>query len=311
MIMKLISGILVFVAFQLNTMGGNTMNSVTMIEIEANGMIFTCRVAGDKATGKPVMLLHGWPETSHMWIHLMKKLSAEGYYCVAPNQRGFSDGARPKKADNYELEFLVQDMIAIADAQGFETFHLIGHDWGSAVGWGAIALYPKRIKSWSALSVPHIKAFSNAIRFDKQQIKMSWYMGFFQWRVIPEWALHRRKCKRLRDAWNQSSPTQIEDYLTVFGNKKALKTTLHWYRANYQVLKKGVGTIDFGEVHHPTLLIWGNKDAAIGSKCMELTKPYMKGPFKFVELEAGHWLIQEKYEEVSKEILEHLERNPL
>jgi len=284
---------------------------VRIVDIEANGMTFTCRIAGDKATGKPVLLLHGWPETSHMWIELMKKLSAEGYYCIAPNQRGYSDGARPKKASDYELKYLVKDIIAIADAQGIGQFHLIGHDWGSAVGWGAIALHPQRIKSWTALSVPHVEAFSEAIRFDKQQKKMSRYIGFFQLRGIPEWLLTSRDCKRLREVWNNSSPQQIADYISVFSNKKALKTTLHWYRGNYKRLKKGKGEFELGDVHHPTLLIWGNKDNAIGRKCMELTKPYMKGVFKFVELNAGHWLIQEKFHDVSNEIIEHLKKHPL
>jgi len=313
--MKYVFCILIIASIHLNAMGNNTSSYpdsiVRIVNIEANGMTFTCRITGDKATGKPVLLLHGWPETSHMWIELMKKLSAEGYYCVAPNQRGYSDGARPKKAKEYDLKFLAEDIIAIADAQGFGQFHLIGHDWGSAVGWGAIALYPQRIKSWTAMSVPHIEAFSEAIRTDKEQKKMSRYIGFFQLRGIPESVMRTGDCKLLRAAWDQSSPEQIEDYLSVFSNKKALKTTLHWYRGNHKTLKKGKSEYTLGDVHHPTLLIWGKNDLYVGRKCMELTKPYMKGEFKFVELDAGHWLIQEKFQDVSNEIIEHLKKYPL
>lgn len=288
------------------------MNEVVrIVDIEANGMIFTCRIAGDKSTGKPVILLHGFPETSHMWIGLMKKLVNEGYYCIAPNQRGYSEGARPKKVKDYELKFLAEDIVAIADQQDFGQFHLIGHDWGSAVGWGILALAPDRVKSWSALSVPHVEAFSEAIRFDKEQKKMSKYIGFFQLRGIPEWLLLSGKSKRLRKIWKKCSPEQLEDYLSVLGNKKGLRASLHWYRGNYKRLKKGKGEFTLGKVSLPTLLIWGNKDLAVGRKCIELTKPLMTGPYKLVELDAGHWLIQEEFDKVSKEILEHLNQNPL
>ena len=307
--------ILIIIAIQVTATSNNSSSEpdsiVRVVDIEANGMTFTCRTMGNKATGKPVILLHGWPETSHMWIELMKKLSAEGYYCVAPNQRGYSDGARPKKAKDYDLKYLAEDIIAIADAQGFDQFHLIGHDWGSAVGWAVITLHAPRISSWTALSVPHVQAFSEAIRTDKQQKKMSGYIRFFQLRAIPEWLLTSGDCKRLRAAWNKSSPQQVIDYLSIFSNKKALKTTLHWYRGNYKTLKKGKSEIEFGAVNLPTLLIWGNKDMAIGRRCMELTNPYMKGAFKFVELDAGHWLIQEQLQIVSKEIIEHLKKYPL
>ena len=313
--MKHLFCIIAIAAVHLNTTANISSIEVNEIirteNIEANGMTFTCRVAGDKSTGKPIMLLHGFPETSHMWIELMKKLVAEGYYCVAPNQRGYSPGARPKKPSDYQLKYLVEDVIAIADALGFGQFHLIGHDWGSAVGWGVLALAPQRIKSWTAMSVPHVEAFSEAIRFDKEQKKMSKYITFFQLRGIPEWLLTTGKNKRLRSIWKKCSPEQLEDYLSVLGNKKALKSTLHWYRGNYKRLKKGKGEFTLGDVQHPTLLIWGNKDNAVGRKCIDLTKPYMKGPYTLVELDAGHWLIQEEYEKVSGEILEHLKKHHL
>ncbi|MDP6909670.1 MAG: alpha/beta fold hydrolase, partial [Flavobacteriales bacterium] len=94
-----------------------TMATIDTVNKEVNGMVFRCRVAGDP-THEPVLLLHGWPETSHMWVQMMEKLSTEGYYCVAPDQRGFSPGARPTKVKDYAIQFLVGDVIGLADAFG-------------------------------------------------------------------------------------------------------------------------------------------------------------------------------------------------
>jgi pimeloyl-ACP methyl ester carboxylesterase len=281
------------------------MAQIDIVNKEVNGLTFKCRVAGNPAD-ETVILLHGWPETSHMWIGLMEKLSAEGYYCIAPDQRGFSPQARPEKVKGYAIEFLAGDVIGIADAFSIKSFQLVGHDWGSAIGWAVVAFYPDRIKSWTAMSVPHLKAFSDAVRFDKKQKKMSQYMSFFQWRGIPEWFLLKKDRLNLRKTWKKSSPEELQDYLDVIGNKPALKASLGYYRANYKLLKKGQNMEDYLEVKTPTLMIWGKKDIAIGPVGVEGTAQYMKGAYEYVELDAGHWLMQEAFEECYASIKNHL-----
>ncbi|MGB0368176.1 MAG: alpha/beta fold hydrolase [Flavobacteriales bacterium] len=283
----------------------NAMAQVDIVNKEVNGLTFKCRVAGNPSD-EPVILLHGWPETSHMWIGLMEKLSAEGYYCIAPDQRGFSPQARPEKVKDYAIEFLAEDVVGIADAFGVKNFQLVGHDWGSAIGWAVVAFHPERVKSWTAMSVPHIKAFSDAIRFDKKQKKMSQYMAFFQWRGIPEWFLLKKDRLNLRKTWKKSSPEELQDYLDVIGNKPALKATLSYYRANYKTLKKGQGADGYSDISTPTLMIWGKKDIAIGPVGVEGTKQYMKGPYEYVEIDAGHWLMQEAFDDCYEPIKNHL-----
>ena len=239
-------------------------------------------------------------------IGLMEKLSAEGYYCIAPDQRGFSPQARPEKVKDYAIEFLAEDVIGIADAFGIKNFQLVGHDWGSAIGWAVVAFHPERVKSWTAMSVPHLKAFSDAIRFDKKQKKMSQYMAFFQWRGIPEWFLLKKDRLNLRKTWKKSSPEELQEYLDVIGNKPALKSTLGYYRANYKLLKKGQKMDNYLEVKTPTLMIWGKKDIAIGRTSVEGTAQYMKGDYQYVELDAGHWLMQEAFDACYNPIKEHL-----
>lgn len=298
--MRIILGIILF---SIQTTA--TMAQIQVINKQANGLIFKVRVAGNPSD-EPVILLHGWPETSHMWTRLMEKLSAEGYYCIAPDQRGFSPQARPTDVKDYEIEKLASDVVGIADAFGTQHFQLIGHDWGSAIGWAVVGLYPERVKSWTAMSVPHLKAFSDAVRFDKKQKKMSQYMAFFQWRGIPEWFLLKKDRQNLRKVWKKSSPEELQDYLDVIGNKPALKASLSYYRANYKLLKKGEKVDDYLEVKTPTLMIWGKKDIAIGPVGVEGTAQYMKGPYEYVELAAGHWLMQEAFEDCYQPISVHL-----
>ena len=295
----------VFLILGFSTKG---MAQIQIIEKQANGMTFRCRVAGDPE-GEPVLLLHGWPETSHMWVEMLERLADNGYYCIAPDQRGFSPKARPLKVQNYEIEFLVEDVIALANAFGMDKFHLIGHDWGAAIGWAVVAEHADRIKSWSALSIPHVRAFSDVLRFDKEQRKKSQYMALFQWRGIPEWMLLRKDRNMLRRTWKKSSETELREYLNVIGNKPALKATLAYYRANYKTLKKGKGAERFGDVKTPTLFIWGNRDIAVTRTAAEGTHQYMKGDYRFVELNVGHWLMQEAFEDCAQPILEHLNKN--
>jgi pimeloyl-ACP methyl ester carboxylesterase len=281
------------------------MAQIQIVNKEVNGMTFKCRVAGDP-NAEPVILLHGFPETSHMWIPLLERLAENGYYGIAPDQRGYSVNARPTDVKEYEIEKLVSDVVGLADAFGIDKFQLIGHDWGSAIGWGVVAFHPERVKSWTALSVPHLKAFSDAVRFDKKQKKMSQYMGFFQLRGIPEWIMLRKDRAMLKKTWRESSEEEKEDYLNVMGNKPGLKAALAWYRANYKVLKKGQKMDNYLEVNTPTLLLWGKKDFAIGPVGVEGTAQYMKGPYQRIDLGASHWLIQEAFEECAGPILTHL-----
>ena len=145
-------------------------------DVKVNDLTFTCRVSGLENTGDAVILLHGFPETSRMYYDLIPVLVSEGYKVVAPDQRGYSQGARPPKISDYSIDKLSQDVIDIADAFQFEKFHLVGHDWGSAVGWVTVAFHSDRVISWTALSVPHLDAFFDAINTDKDQQRKSQYI---------------------------------------------------------------------------------------------------------------------------------------
>jgi pimeloyl-ACP methyl ester carboxylesterase len=286
-----------------------TSTAITIRDTAANGMSFRCREAGP-AGGEPVILLHGFPETSHMWTGLMPKLAEAGYRCLAPDQRGYSPGARPEGVGHYRYQDTAADVIALADAVGFGRFHLIGHDWGAGCGWSVVALHPERLLSWAALSVPHVAAFGRAIRENEDQKNRSQYVQFFQAPGVAEAALSANGFERLKGIWSQSTPEEVAEYLSVFSQPGALTGALNWYRGSRGIDPQD-DAVTFGPVTVPTLFIWGNQDMAIGRAGVEAAAAYMKGPYRFVELDAGHWLIQEAPGRVTEEILAHLRSHPL
>ena len=285
---------------------------VTIRDIAANGFSFRCRESGP-AAGEPVILLHGFPETSHMWIPLLERLEAEGYHAVTPDQRGYSPGARPEGSEHYRYQDTASDVIAIADALGFGTFHLVGHDWGAGCGWAVVDLHPERIRSWSALSVPHIGAFGRAIRDDPDQQQRSQYITFFQEPGVAEAALSANDYAGLKAVWSASSEEEKAEYVSVFEQPGALTAALNWYRgsAGIDPTASASAGVAFAEVTTPTLFIWGNQDGAIGRTGVEAGHALMKGPYKFVELDAGHWLIQEQPARVIDEVVGHLRANAI
>src|SRR5271155_4385293 len=103
-------------------------------EIGLGGLTFTVAVAGP-ADGPPVLMLHGFPETRHMWRHQLDALGREGFRAVAPDQRGYSAGARPKETEDYAVGHLVADALGLMDALGAPRFDLVGHDWGGQLAW--------------------------------------------------------------------------------------------------------------------------------------------------------------------------------
>src|SRR6202023_3483195 len=95
---------------------------------------FTVDTAGP-ATGPPVLLLHGFPQTRHMWRYQLRALAAAGFRAVAPDQRGYSAGARPTEVESYASDLLTADALALMDICGARRFHLVGHDWGGQLAW--------------------------------------------------------------------------------------------------------------------------------------------------------------------------------
>ncbi|MGL5833082.1 MAG: alpha/beta fold hydrolase [Waterburya sp.] len=270
-------------------------------ELTANGMSFRCRVCGMNNNGESVILLHGFPETSHMWEGVLQFLASQGYRCLAPDQRGYSPGARPQAVNSYRIDEIASDIVALADAVGFQKFHLVGHDWGAGCGWTVIQFYSDRVNTFSALSVPHLAAFRTAKNTDPEQKRRSWYIDFFQLPLIPEILFSMIIAIAPSRFWSHSTESEVAEYVSVFRQFDALQGMINWYRANQNF------DLEYGDVFVTTTMIWGNKDIAIARAGVKMTEQYMKGDYKFIELDAGHNLVQEQFEPVTQAILERLQ----
>jgi len=270
-------------------------------DVKTKEFTFTCRVGGMENDKETIFLLHGFPETSRMWNALITVLENEGYRIIAPDQRGYSIGARPSKVSDYTIDKLSEDVIEIANAFNIDKFHLVGHDWGSAVGWYIVSNYSERIITWSALSVPHLDAFVYSMRNDKTQKKKSEYIKFFNKPIIPEIYFKIFSYRNLRKIWKESSESEIISYLETFKQRRALKSALNWYRANFKNDKSVIG-----DIFIPTLIIYGIHDMAIDVISVNNSEKFLKERYKIEKLDSGHWLIQESFEKVSKSILQHI-----
>lgn len=290
-----------------------TSNAIERIELQASGMTFRALAAGPE-NGEPVLLLHGIPETSAMWADIMVELAAAGYRCVAPDQRGYSPEARPDEISAYAREHLTADVLNLATAAGFERFHLVAHDWGAAIGWSAVdADKDARIVTYTALSIPHYRAFAEATRDDpaaaayREQLAMlsSTESAFAAFLLADDAA-------GLRSHLNAHSEDLIREYLSVLAEPGAFNAALNWYRASrghMAVLDEPAEIL--GEVALPTMLIWGNADVAVTRMGINLGRAYLTGPHEFIELDAGHWLAQEEPQIVSALTLRQLQRHPI
>ncbi|MBX3706380.1 MAG: alpha/beta hydrolase [Pseudomonadales bacterium] len=251
---------------------------------------WTFDVAVSGTPGRPlVLLLHGFPQTSHTWRDLLPALADAGYQAAAPNQRGYSPGARPLAVVDYATGLLVDDALGIADAFGAERFHLVGHDWGGHLAWLIAARHPDRVRTLTVLSRPHPAAFAAAMRADPAQSDRSRHHRAFQ---DPDSArqLLADGARRLRASFaSQGVPdTAIDAYLERLGTEAALDAALNWYRA---ATLAGPGARDVPAVTVPTLYLWGSADATVGRVAAEGTAERVTGPYVFEVIDgAGHFL---------------------
>ena len=131
------------------------------LEVSAGGLTFDAVETGPH-DGRPVLFLHGFPQTSLSWRHQLEALGEAGYRALAFDQRGYSPEARPPSVEDYQIGELVDDVLGVADQWGLDRFDIVGHDWGAMVAWVVAARHPERVRTLTAVSVPHPRAFAAA-----------------------------------------------------------------------------------------------------------------------------------------------------
>jgi pimeloyl-ACP methyl ester carboxylesterase len=270
------------------------------LDVRVGDFVFDAITDGPR-DGDLVLLLHGFPESSAEWRHVMPELAATGYYAVAPNQRGYSLGARPVGVASYHVTQLTEDVLGIADVLGSQTFHLVGHDWGALVAWHVAAHHPDRIRSLTIVSVPHPRPFANARASDPDQRARSEYIIGFREPDAPERSFLDDDAALLRRAVAAAGPEIAAEHVAVLTSPGAMTSALHYYRAWDDALDR------LGPVSTPTLFVWSTDDVALGRVAAEATKDWVTGPYRFEVLEGiSHWIPEVAPDELARLTLEHL-----
>ncbi len=257
------------------------------------------------ADGRPVLFLHGFPQTRHTWRDQLPALAASGYKGLAPDQRGLSPEARPSSQDAYATEHLVADVLAFADWCGGPV-DLVGHDWGGQLAWLTAAHHRDAIRSLTVLSRPHPAAFAASFSADPAQSQRSKHHTRFH---DPETVnlLLADDARRLRRMLSHSGVPDgdVAAYLSVLDDPAALEAAVNWYRGTPST---GLRAADTPVIEVPTLYIWGTGDQSVGRAAAELTEQFVAGAYHFVELEGGgHFLTDDGHSQaVSEALLEHL-----
>jgi pimeloyl-ACP methyl ester carboxylesterase len=289
--------------------GPATDRPLESIELAVGELVFDALAAGP-ADGEVVFLLHGFPQTSFAFRHQLRALADAGYRAVAPDQRGYSPGARPADVAAYAMTHLVDDVLGMADVLGVERFHVVGHDWGGAVAWVTALGAPGRVQSLTVLSTPHFAALA-AARADRSGEQASRSAYFDSWsQPGAETAFLADDAAQLRAVYAGLGQEAVNEYLSVLGEPEALQAALAWYAAAFGGTPAAAPAPP-PPIRVPTLYVWSTDDEAFGRQAALATAQFVDGPYRFVVLEGvSHWIPELAPARTSQLILEHIGRPP-
>ena len=251
-----------------------------------DGLTFDVRDDGPPA-GEPVVLLHGFPQDSQAWAQVAPGLHRAGLRTLAPDQRGCSPMARPRGRGSYRLRETTADVLALLDAAGLESAHVVGHDWGGMVAWALAAWHPDRVRTLTVLSVPHPAAMAKVMVTSDQALRSS-YLLAFQLPFLPERLLLSRGGTPLRRLLRGGglSREAATHYVSRMREPGALRAMLGWYRALPLSGRDRVGA-----VRVPTLHVWSTGDTFLGRAGIDATAGFVDAPYRLEVLEGvSHWI---------------------
>ena len=291
-----------------------------------------------------VILLHGFPEFWWSWREQIPALAAAGYWVVAPDLRGYNLSDKPQEIADYSIELLTEDVRRLIVHCGRERAALVGHDWGGVVAWAFAMEFPAATERLAVLNAPHPQRMQEALsgRVNLRQLRRSWYMFVLQLPMLPErWLAmngHERIGLIFRDTaeHREAFPADVlQRFRDAAARPGALKAAINYYRAavrsgareGWWQLRAALpaalepllaAVVGHGEppeprtyptIDAPTLLVWGERDTALGRELTEGMEPLFGGPFELVYLpDCAHWVQQECPEDVNRLLLDFLER---
>jgi pimeloyl-ACP methyl ester carboxylesterase len=277
---------------------------------------YPVREAGP-ADGVPVVLLHGFPDCFHSFDAQLLALGEAGYRAIAPAMRGYAATNIPAEEDAF-LITIAGELPALLDALAVRSAHLVGHDWGAAVGWLAVAMFPSRFLTFTSLAIPPLGGMLAAVRRYPSQARKSWYMAFFQLRGLADFALARDDFAFIERLWRDWSPgwdwpaAAMEEVKATFRQPGVPRAALDYYRRLFDWFalpnRRARGLIA-RPVAMPVLVLHGRTDGCMDARLAAASIRPAQFPAG-VKLEvvegAGHFLHREQPERVNTLLLDFL-----
>jgi pimeloyl-ACP methyl ester carboxylesterase len=266
--------------------------------LEINGLRLHCVRQGQ---GPLLLFLHGFPEFWYSWRHQLDYF-CDRYTCVALDLRGYNHSDKPDGVENYRLEVLVEDVRGAMAALGYDRMTLVGHDWGGAIAWAFAYAHPDLLDRLIVMNIPHPAKFAEGLR-TPQQMARSWYIGLFQLPLLPEFLLQAGDFWLIEQIFRGMaidktafSDADLREYKAAAAQPGALTAMVNYYRALGldRPLQRPWGILD-----RPTLLIWGEDDAALGKELTYGTEAYVSDLRLRYIPHCSHWVQQEQPQQVN------------
>ncbi len=270
-----------------------------MGRVDVDGIGTEYEVTGE---GRPVLLLHGFPDSGRLWRHQVPALAAAGFRVIVPDLRGYGRSGKPQAIEAYSLALLARDVMAILAELGIAQADVVGHDWGAALAWALASFVPDKVDHLVALSVGHPVTF----RRTSQQREKSWYMLLFQfpgiaerWLTEDDWANFRR--------WARHPDT--DHVIAELEANGSLTPGLNWYRANVPPESWVRPPTQLPPVLAPTMGVWSTGDFALTEVQMTDSANNVAGQWRYERLDGpGHWMQLEAPDQVNALLLDFLPR---
>ena len=234
--------------------------------------------------GRPVVLLHGFPDSGRLWRNQVPALVDAGFRVIVPDLRGYGASDKPEGVDNYNMLLLAADVGAVLETEGVARSHVVGHDWGAALAWVIAAVAPDRVDHLVALSVGHPASF----RGEFEQLEKSWYMLLFQFPDIAETWLAADDWANLR-SWARHPDEDA--VLAELEENNSLTPALNYYRANVPPESFVAPPLALPRIEAPTLGMWSSGDHALTEGQMLRSAQHIDATWRYERIEGpSHWL---------------------
>ena len=275
-----------------------------------------------RGDGKPILFLHGFPQFWYLWRRQLADLGSD-HAVYAPDMRGYNLSCKPEEVEDYRMRHLLGDILELVEQLGLAPLTLVGHDWGGIVSWTFALKYPGLLERLVIIDAPPPFTWNRDLRESpKQRDAVNYMIELSKPSPEPEEMLVAKSFSMMDDIMRriggrhaQLSEADRAIYHEAWGQPGALQGALNYYRAAHmgeQVAAGGVpeeyaSKITSQTVSVPTLVIWGEKDAALLPSLTRGLSEWV--PRLRVEIVpgAGHWVPYERPGEVNSLIREFVD----